>query len=792
MSNSFSTSLGFLNRIRSGSSRGIFIIFALVFILLSGLFIILFNYSQKQKTSLLLEQTNQREESLILNKSIEDEVRNSLEGCLIFNTSNKETDRFQTIYSLKATKEHFDDYKDQIEKFGGGEEIGNDLQALQEMLIDFDFAIAESINSDGQMVEILESQQDAEDSTSTDFFFDESELGINAGEIKKLELMFAGIQHQLFIIDNQFKGQNDRNIEDIRSKSPIFLYIIFSLVIVLMVVVFRIIISYNQNTSVSKLSEVLDHISKGELPDQVLNKTREFQKIVDASNQLVHYLDDASQFAIKIGDGDFDYEFNPRSESDALGNSLIEMRNRLQEVAHEDKIRNWINEGQAKFGEILRQYSDDLDKLGNKIITELVEYLKASQGALFVFKEQEGHGFLELLSAYAYKRKKYIEKKLEIGESLAGQAFEEGKTIYLTDIKSDHYNIQTGLGESKPTSLLIVPLKQEDRIEGIIEIASLEEIEKHQIEFVESIGESIASSLSAGKVNQTTKKLLEDTQEKAEQMKAQEEELRQNMEELAATQEQMERRNKEMEEIQQKLSEEKYLLNALLNSTHDRIYFKDKDSKFIRVSQSMIELFEKEDETEILGKSDFDFGFEEHAKVAFEDEQNIIRTAEPLVDAVEKETWDDGRTTWVSTTKNPLRDLEGKIIGTFGISRDITKNKLVEVEMIKRKEWFENFFKFHPAGFIVLNRDGKVSFATESILTKLKKKKSVGLRFEDVFFNKTFVDFLVDIDFDNTKDEEVEISLVLQNKVKNEIKLLAIAGSMENEDGTQNIFLIQQ
>jgi len=375
---------------------------------------------------------------------------------------------------------------------------------------------------------------------------------------------------------------------------------------------------------------------------------------------------------------------------------------------------------------------------------------------------------------------------------LVGQAFEEGKTIYLTDIKSDHYNIQTGLGESKPTCILIVPLKQEERIEGIIEIASLNEIKKHQIEFVESIGESIASSLSVGKVNQTTKKLLEETQEKAEQMKAQEEELRQNMEELAATQEQMERRNKEMEEIQKELTEEKYLLNALLNSTNDRIYFKDKDSKFIRVSQSMIDLFEKEDESEIIGKSDFDFGFEEHAKIAYEDEQNIIKTAKPMVDAVEKEEWDDGRTSWVSTSKNPLRDLEGKIIGTFGISRDVTKSKLVEVEMIKRKDWFENFFRFHPAGFVVLNKDGKVSFATASILSKLKKESSEGLIFEDVFYNKTYTDFLVDIDYDNTKDREVEITLALKDKAKGNIKLLAIAGSKENEDGTQNIFLIQQ
>ena len=155
-----------------------------------------------------------------------------------------------------------------------------------------------------------------------------------------------------------------------------------------------------------------------------------------------------------------------------------------------------------------------------------------------------------------------------------------------------------------------MPLKEEDKIEGVVEIASFEEIKPHEIEFIESIGESIASSLNSGKINETTKQLLNETQEKAEEMKAQEEELRQNMEELAATQEQMERRNKELEEIQIKFDKERYLLNALLNSSNDRICFKDMESKFIRVSQSMIDLFNKKDESEVLGNSDFNFGFE--------------------------------------------------------------------------------------------------------------------------------------------------------------------------------------
>lgn len=781
----------FLERIKIDSTRGIFALFTIGFTVVSVLFFLILENRQQIKSEKLVERSRHKEEVLEFTNQIESETQNSLKRCLLFNVSNKEIDRFQTIYSLKATKNLYEDFKELTADYFIGDQ-NNYFQDLNSSLAEFDQQIAVSINKDGKFKKLLNRTVQSSDTIGGDLLFDETTLGMEVPETKALELIDQRITNQLFLIQNHVVGLIDTELDEIKSESPMLYYVVFSFVYALLLVILGFLVVKNINSSVADISRTLDYISKGELPDKELLSEGEFGKVENASNQLVNYLDDASQFAIKIGDGDFAYEFKAKSKDDALGNSLIDMRNRLQEVARDDKIRNWINEGQAKFGEILRQHSEDIEDLGSHVIINLVEYLNASQGALFVLKEKENESYLELLSSYAYKRKKYIEKRIELGEGLAGQAFDEGKTIYLTDIKTDHYNIQTGLGESKPSSILIVPLKEEERIEGIIEIASLRELEKHQIEFIESIGESIASSLSSGKVNQTTKILLEETQERAEQMKAQEEELRQNMEELAATQENMERRNREMEEIQKNLTKEKYLLNALLNSSQEHIYFKDMDSKFIRVSQSMVKLFDKKDESEILGKSDFDFGFEEHAKIAFEDEQNIIRTSKPMVDAVEKENWDDGHCTWVSTTKNPLSDSDGKIVGTFGISRDITENKLMELEMTKRKSWLESYFKFHSTAFIVLDQEGKVNFASEGILSKIGKEQIDGLKFNDIFDGKEFSALLDDIDFANTKEKGVELSLTLKGKAKEKLNLLAISGGIENEDGTQNIFLIQQ
>ena len=126
---------------------------------------------------------------------------------------------------------------------------------------------------------------------------------------------------------------------------------------------------------------------------------------------------------------------------------------------------------------------------------------------------------------------------------------------------------------------------------------------------------------------------------------------------------------------------ERNLLNALMDTTPDHIYFKDIDSRFLRINKSHAELFGLSDPKQAQGKTDFDFFTEEHARPAFETEREIIKTGRSVVGLEEKETWPDGGLTWVSTTKVPLYDNNGKIIGTFGISRDITEQKQEEQEI---------------------------------------------------------------------------------------------------------------
>jgi len=275
----------------------------------------------------------------------------------------------------------------------------------------------------------------------------------------------------------------------------------------------------------------------------------EVGKVGQQINTIIDQLNNASGFVKNIEEGNLEaaYEgLDKQMKEDQLAKALLAMRTKLKSINEEEQKRKWANEGLAKFVDILRSSDTNLSALGDKIISTLVQYTGSNQGGLYVLNDDDNHNrHLELISLFAFNTKKFEQQKLKLGESLVGQTYLEKETIYLTEIPSDYIRITSGLGETSPKAILIVPLKVDKEVYGIVELASFSEYQQHEIAFVEKLGETIASTLASAKSNQSNRKLLEDAKMSAESLRSQEEEMRQNMEELTATQEEMSRKERD-------------------------------------------------------------------------------------------------------------------------------------------------------------------------------------------------------------------------------------------------------
>ena len=320
-----------------------------------------------------------------------------------------------------------------------------------------------------------------------------------------------------------------------------FLIIWAGVILFFAIIIIAFIVTGTLVRPINKLKRILISMSQGELPEKsVTARADEIGEMGKALNDLINGLKKISQFSKEIGKENYTSKFEPLGKNDELGNALLLMRANLKTASEEAEIRRienfqrgWTSQGLAEFGEMLRESKDSLEELTNQILTRLVRYLDASIGGLFIINDENKEDtFLELIAFYAYDRRKYIEKRIEIGESLIGQCVLENETIFMSEIPKDYIHIASGIGSDDPRSLLIVPLKLNEEVYGVVELASFKTIEPYQIEFVEKIGESIASTISSAKINIHTSKLLFESNEKSERLTKQEEESRKQIEQM--------------------------------------------------------------------------------------------------------------------------------------------------------------------------------------------------------------------------------------------------------------------
>jgi CHASE3 domain sensor protein len=307
----------------------------------------------------------------------------------------------------------------------------------------------------------------------------------------------------------------------------------------------------NEAANSKNLLASLEDNNKKYLFDAGTSQSTEAESIMKTS---IHNLQKAAHFVAEMTEGNYEVKWDELNESNLhlnkenLAGRLLIMREQMKKVKDEDQKRLWITEGLANLSHLIRKHQHELKELGEEFLLFLVKYLKSQQGSVFVIQEEEGRApFLKMIAYYAFERKKYLSREIELGEGIVGQTFLEAETTILTKVPDGYTYIRSGLGDATPGCIIVVPMKYNDEVKAIVEIASFNKLEPHEVEFVEKAGEFIASAIASVSNNEKTHILLEQFKEQTEQLKSQEEELRQNMEELEATQEQMRRKEHELE-----------------------------------------------------------------------------------------------------------------------------------------------------------------------------------------------------------------------------------------------------
>ena len=349
---------------------------------------------------------------------------------------------------------------------------------------------------------------------------------------------------------DQFIVKNQKEIQDQKSNSYLYIFIVVLFGMLVFVLIFFYLLQFVKFqivNPISNLKSTLDKLGEGKLLEEnvlIEIKTKEILDIFQSVNKLNNGLKQKIEFTNFIGNNNFDIKLEKQSEDDQMATSLIYMKNSLQQSALKDAHTLWANKGLATVIEILRITDIESSIIHDKVLKFLIDYTNSNQGGLFLFEPEKE--ILELKACYAYNRKKFLTKTIEIGEGLISECFVEKKPIFITKPPNNYTAINSGLGEATPNCLLLLPLINNQDVEGVIEVASFDVFEEYQIDFLKKVCENIYSFVSTSRNMEKVRSLLSESQQQTEMMWSQEEEMRQNLEELNATQDQMKTQEAEL------------------------------------------------------------------------------------------------------------------------------------------------------------------------------------------------------------------------------------------------------
>lgn len=243
--------------------------------------------------------------------------------------------------------------------------------------------------------------------------------------------------------------------------------------------------------------------------------------------------------------------------------ALGDMNRRLRQVAEEERVRNWLNTGMDTVTRVLSgSFEQERSEVTYNFVKTVCQHTGACQGAVFLYQPGEGgqDGHLVMSESYAWDRRKYLKKQLLKNEGLTGQCFMEKQYIYLEQVPENYVNIKSGLGDSNPRIILLVPVIHNDEVFGVVELASFEPMQQQHIEFLQAAAERLGAAVFSVRTSERTRNLLAQSRKANDELLHTEEMMRLNMEEMFKMQSDL---SQKVQQMESKTAMTEQLLKAL-------------------------------------------------------------------------------------------------------------------------------------------------------------------------------------------------------------------------------------
>lgn len=430
------------------------------------------------------------------------------------------------------------------------------------------------------------------------------------------------------------------------------------------------------------ISGQLQLLSAGRQSDnRVCKIDKSLKQIARSINQVSISYKNIAQYINNLQSDNFSQSFILRHDNDIVGQSLINIKASLVEKKHiietraaDEQKLGYINSGLAMFNDIVRNNNNNREELYYKILTQIIEYTNSVQGAIFINFNDTGNAVFKNVATVAYDRRRLLKQEYMIGEGLVGRCAFEKLPVYLTDIPESYIQINSGMGGATPRSLLLMPLKVEQTVYGVIELASFNTMDDYKIEFVEKLANQLASQIASIQLTNKTEDLLKQARLQSDELKLQREQLEQNMEELKSVQDEMVRKQNE-------LIENKNLLNTIIDLVPFPVFVKNNTRQYIIINQEQAKLYNMP-ANKMLNKTDDDFITDEQELDAIRKSDNYVLVRNQRVKLPEQElTVPDGSKKILQTIKVPFKNNLTGNVNILGVSVDLSDLRKAEQEL---------------------------------------------------------------------------------------------------------------